>query len=85
MKRPIVDSLLLEYGVTAEDLPDHLAESALIGYAEQLPGEMRAEYLASLLLCFKIYEQLNANQCAEMLEELEDQLRKEFGRKRLVH
>jgi hypothetical protein len=85
MKRPIIDSLLLECGFTAEGLPDYLSESELLGYAEHLPAEMQAEYLASLLLFLKIYEQLSANQRAEMLEELEDQLQKEFRRKRLEH
>lgn len=85
MKRSIVDNLLLECGLTAEDLPDYLAESELSAYAEHLPEEMRAEYLVSLLLFCKIYEQLTVNQRAQMLEELEEQLQQEFARKRLEH
>ena len=84
-KRPIVENLLLECGLTGEDLPDYLADSEFIGYAAHLPREVRVHYLVSLVQFFRIYEQLDKTQRAIVLGHLEQPLEEEFARKRRYH
>ena len=84
-KRPIVENLLLECGLTDEDLPAYLADSELIGYAAHLPREVRAHYLVSLVQFFRIYERLDKTQRATVLGHFEQPLEEEFARKRRYH
>lgn len=75
--------LLDESGFKLEDFPESLREdSTLIGWVRRYPPEMRAEYLGTIRLFFRIYESLDDEQREEMLELFQSELRDEFERKR---
>jgi len=80
---PQVDQLLREFGFKPEDFPESLrTDPVLLGHAEDLPQELRSEYLGALREFFSIYQRLDDAQRAEMLEQFESTLQKEFARKR---
>ena len=81
-----LDGLLREFGFTPEDFPESLrASPALLRYAEDLPHEMRAEYLSALLEFFRVYVKLDEEQREEMFEQFKVSLEEEFARKRWDH
>lgn len=67
-----LDELLREFGFRPEDFPEPLrANSALIKYAEDLPHELRAEYLGALREFFRVYATLDDTRRREMLQQFE--------------
>jgi hypothetical protein len=84
-RRAEVRELLRYAGVRLEDLPEHVRDSEILGYAKRLPPEMRAEYFEALVEFFRIYEQRDEAGRAEMLERFEETLNEEFARKRWDH
>jgi len=81
-----LDELLREFGFKPEDFPESLRiDSTLMRYAQDLPRELRAEYLGALREFFHVYASLDDEQRAEMLELFESSLQEEFERKRRDH
>jgi len=81
-----VDKFLREFGLEPEDFPEALrADRVLIRYAENLPHELRAEYLRALREFFRVYESLDDAQRQKMLEQFQVSLQEEFERKPWDH
>src|SRR5262249_18961526 len=58
-----LDDLLREFGFTPEEFPKSLrASPTLLKYAEDLPHELRAEYLSALLEFFQVYTSTTSNE-----------------------
>lgn len=78
-----LDKLLREFGFNPEDFPQPVrANPTLLRYVEDLPRELRAEYLDAVCDFFRIYTSLNYPQRDRMLKLFESGLRNELERKR---
>lgn len=81
-----LDERLREYGLEPDDFPVPLRTNpALIRHAENLPHDMRGEYLDALREFFWVYQRLDEASRARILKQLESSLHTECDRARLHH